>query len=142
MAKSVAAILYSLTALATLMVSLESFGSIHATIAPVNFRWLPSFAVIDFAVPAVFFLASISAVWASDKLRVARWVTVAAVLVLLMLVFGHDALGWKLFLEAAGELVSAVFVIGALAGQASTIAGIGVALYAVVQSQYSILSLQ
>jgi hypothetical protein len=142
MAKPVAAILYLLTALATLVVGLASFNSIYAITSPTNLRWLPTVAFVDFAVPTVFLLASISVVSTNHKSLVPQSITAGAILLLSMLVFGHDALGWKSFAYAAGNLISAVFIIGALARRVSTIAGIGAALYAVVEGYRLMLNLQ
>jgi uncharacterized membrane protein YozB (DUF420 family) len=142
MAKRLTGILYSLTALATLIVGLASFDSMCAALSPINQRWLASIAVIDFATPTVFLLAGISAIWTSDKSRAPRWICAAGVLIVLMLVFVHHGVRWRLFLEAAGALISLVFILGSLVRQASTIAGIGIAVYALLQAHSSIETLR
>lgn len=142
MARRLTGILYSLTALATLIVGLASFDSICAVLSPINQRGLGSIAVIDFATPTIFFLAGISAIWTSDKSRAPRWICAAGVLIVLMLIFVHYGVRWRLFLQAAGALISLVFVLGSLVRQASTIAGMGVAAYALLQGPYFILDLE
>ena len=142
MAQRLAAILYLLTALATLNAGLASFKSVSALFSTINLRWLPSFAIIDFAVPTIFLLAGLSAVWPNRASTMSRWITASAVFILLVDLCVRHGLGWKAFSEAAGVLISAVFVTGSLAKHASAIAGTGVLLYAVALGQDLILRLQ
>ncbi len=142
MAKHLIATLYSFTALATLIVGLTNFDSMCAVVSPINQDWLASFAVLDFAVPTVFFLASISAIWTNDKTRAPRWICAAGVLILLLLVFIHHGLKWRIFLEATGALISVVFVLGSSVRQASTMVGIGAVIYSIVQGPELVLSFQ
>jgi hypothetical protein len=141
MAKPLAATLYFLTVIATLIVGLVSFNSVYTIIRPVSVRSLASFVILDFAAPTIFLLASLTVFCTSDKSRTARWITAAAVLVGLIPVFIHYQLGWRPFLEAAGALISAVFVIGSLVKEASIVAGLGTVIYAVVQGPDLILQL-
>ena len=142
MVKPLAAILYFLTALATLNVGLVDFNSMYSTLRPINFRALASIAILDFGVPTIFFLASITVFWTSDKSRAARWITAATVLTGLMLVFIHHRLGWRLFSEAAGTLISAIFIVGSLAREASRIVILGTVFYAVLQGPFLVLQLR
>jgi hypothetical protein len=80
--------------------------------------------------------------WTSTKSRAARWITAAAVLTGLMLVFIHYRLGWRPFSEAAGPLISAVFIVGSLARQASIIVIWGTVFYAVLQGPSLVSQLQ
>jgi Na+/H+ antiporter NhaB len=59
-----------------------------------------------------------------------------------MLFSVYYGLGWRPFLEAAGLLVSFVLILSSSVRQASTIAGIGTVMYAVVEGQELILNLQ
>jgi hypothetical protein len=133
MARHLAATLYFLTAIATLIAGLASFNYVYAIIRPVSVRSLASFAILDFAVPTIFLLASFTIVWTSNKSTTARWITAAPVFVGLVLVFIQYRIGWKPFLGAAGTLISAVFVVGSLVKEASVIAGLAIVIYAVVQ---------
>lgn len=143
MAKRLAAALYALTAFATLNVGLASFNSVSAILSPIDNRWLlPTYAFIHFSAPTIFLFASISAICSTDKTTTSRWITTSVVFVVLMLVFIHHRPGWKLFSEAAGAIISVVFILGSLARHASTIAGIGTITYALVQGQELILRLQ
>jgi hypothetical protein len=142
MAQRLAAILFVLTAFAAYYIGLASFSATAAGLSPINFHWLPIFSNIYFAAPTVFLLAGISAIWPNRESAAPRWITALMVFVVLMHVFIHRGLGWKPFLETAGTLVSIVFVLGLLARHASTIAGMGIVLYAVVLSQDSIVRLQ
>jgi hypothetical protein len=142
MTKRLAAVLYFLTAVATLSVGLASFDSRRVWVSAIHVRWLASLAILDFAVPTIFLLAAISASWVNDKSRAARWITAAITLVGLMLFSFYYGLGWRPFLEAAGPLVSFVFILSSSVRQASTIAGIGTVIYAVVEGQELILNLQ
>jgi hypothetical protein len=141
MAKRLAGTLYFLTAIATFNVGLASFNSTYAITFPSHFWWLASFAILDFAAPMVFFLAGISAFCTSDKLKTPVWISASAVFSVLTLGFFHLRLGWKLFLEAAGPLLSVVFILGWSATMASKTAWIGTAIYALVQGEELILDL-
>src|SRR4029077_7446615 len=141
MVKPLAATLYFLTAIGTLTVGLAGFNSVYTIIRSGSVRSFASFAILDFAVPSFFLLASLTVFCTSDKSRAARWITAAAVLVGLTLVFIHYRLGWRPFLGAAGALISAVFVIGSLVEEASIVAGLGMVIYAVVQGLDLILQL-
>src|ERR1700689_5169527 len=125
MAKRLAAVLFVLTAFATLNVGLASFNSVSAILSPINYRWLPTYAFINFSAPTIFLFASISTIWSTDKSTASRWIAASVVFVALMLFFIHRGLGWRLFSEAAGALISVVFVLGSLARHSSTIAGVG-----------------
>jgi hypothetical protein len=141
MVKPLAALLYFFTALATLNVGVSDFNSMYSVIWPKHFKALASIAILDFGVPTIFLLASITVFWTSDKSRAARWITAAAVLMGLMPVFIHHRLAWKPLLEAAGTLISAVFIVGSLVRKASIIAGWGTVFYAVLQGPFLILQL-
>ena len=140
MAKRLIAILYSFTALATLIVGLTSFDSMCAVLSPINQGRLVSFAVLDFAVPTVFLLAGISAIWTNDKSRAPRWICAAGVLIFLLVVFIHHGLRWRIFLEATGALISVVFILGSSVRQASTMVGLGAVIYAIFQGPDLVLS--
>jgi hypothetical protein len=141
MPKPVAAVLYLATTLATVLVGLMSFNFYHAAISPTYSRWLGPLAVSEFAVPTVFILATISVLRANSKSRVPQAVTAAVVVVLLILLFSHEGLAWKHFAGVAGALISAAFILGSLAPQASRLVWIGAVLYAFIQGRHLILSL-
>jgi hypothetical protein len=141
MLKRLEAILYFLTAVATLSVALASFNLTHAVTSAINARWLVSFAILDFAVPTIFLLAGMSA-FINDKSKASLWITAATTLIGLMLFSFDYGLGWRPFSEAAGSLLSVVFILSSSARQASTIAAIGAVIYAVVQGEALILNLQ
>jgi hypothetical protein len=141
MVKPFAAIIYFLTALATLKVGLADFNFMYSIIPPNNWRALAAQTFLDLAVSAIFLLASISVVRTSDRSTVARCIASAAVLVALMLVFIHHRLAWRPFLQAAGTLISAVFIIGSLVREASIIAGLGAVFYAILQGDSLIFQL-
>jgi hypothetical protein len=142
MVNRLAAMLYFLTTLATLCVGLASFTSMYAKISPIHARWLAYLAILDFAVPTIFLVAGISASWINDKSKASRWIIAAITLIGLTLIFFHHALGWRPFSEAAGVLLSVVFILGSPERRASTIAGIGAVGYAVLQGPDLVLNLQ
>jgi hypothetical protein len=142
MAKRLVVVLFVSTAFATLIVGLATFKFYSALLSPLIFRWLlPSFIVFYFAAPTIFLLASFTAVWSSHKSTIPRWATASVVFAALMFFSIYRGLGWKSFSEAAGFLISGIFVLGSFARQASTIAGIGTVAYAVFQGQELIYSI-
>jgi hypothetical protein len=141
MAKPLTATLYFSTAIATLIGGLANFNSVYAIIGPHGVQSFASFAILDFAVPTIFLLASTTVFWTNEKSR-AAWITAAAVLVGLALVFIQYRLGWKPFLGAAGTLISAVFVVGSLVKEASVIVGLAMVIYAFVQGPDLVSHLQ
>jgi hypothetical protein len=142
MVNRLAATLYFLTALATLNAGLVSFNFLYSVISPINHRWLASYVILVFAAPTVFLLAGISAFGTNNKSMASRWITAAALLIVLMLICAHYGLGWRLFSKATGALLSIVFILGSSVRQASTIAGIGTVVYAVLQGPDLISNLQ
>lgn len=141
MVKRLAAVLYFLTAVATLGVGLASFSSTHAVISAIIARWFVSYVVLDFAAPTIFLLAGFAAS-INDKSKASPWITAATTLIGLMLFCFHYGLGWRPFSGAAGALLSVVFILSSSVRQASTIAGIGTVIYAVFQGEELILNLQ
>jgi hypothetical protein len=142
MPKRAAAILYFLTAVATFGAGLDSFGSMHALTSTINARWLASFAIIDFAAPTIFLLASISAASISEKSTASPWMTATTISIGLILVVVHYGLGWRQFAEVTAVLLSAVFILSSPVRQASTTAGVGTAFYTVFQGEALIINLQ
>jgi hypothetical protein len=113
---------------------LANFNSTHAAISAINARWLVSFAILDFAVPTIFLLAAISASINGNS-KASPWITAATTLIGLMLFSFHYGLGWRPFSEVAGALLSVAFILSSSVRQASTIAGTGTVIYAVVQGE-------
>jgi hypothetical protein len=141
MPKRFSAILYFLTALATLNVGLTDFDFMHSIISPKHWRALAPIAILDFGAPTIFLLASITVFRTSGKSKAARWITSATVSIGLMLLFAHHRLGWRPFSVTAGTLISAAFILGSLVGEASLIAGWGTVFYAVLQGPDLVLQL-
>jgi len=142
MLKRLAAILYFVTAVATLDIRLADFDFVHGMSSHLRFKWVASVAIIHFAAPTLFLLASVSALRRSDKSRAPKWITAIAVLMVLGLVFVHYGLGWRSYLEAAGTLVSFVLILGSSVSRASTIAVIGAVMYSVIEVPNLITSLE
>jgi hypothetical protein len=142
MAKRVAAILYLFTALATLDAGLASFRFLYAALSPIHVRWTASFAVIYFAAPITFFLAGVSALWKDEESKASKWITAGVVLFGLSLFFLHQGSGWRSLAEAAGALLSAVFILGSLVKQSSNIAVIATIIYAASHGDELVLRLR
>jgi hypothetical protein len=143
MTKRVAAILYLLTALATLNAGLASFSSIYAALSPINaHRWAASFAVIEFASPTIFFLAGVSAFWKDEESKASKWIAAGVVLLGLAIFFLHQGFSWRSLAEGAGALVSGVFILSSLVKHSSRIVLIGTVIYAVAQGLEMVLSLR
>lgn len=142
MLKRLSSILYFVTAVATLDAGLASFNFARRVLFPTGLKWLASLAILHFAAPALFLLASLAVLRTDNRSRLPNWITAAATLAALMLIFVHSGLGWRSYLEAAGALVSLVLIVGSLASRASTIALIGVVTYSLVEVHLLITSLE
>jgi len=142
MLKRLTAVLYFVTAVATLDIRLADFDFVHAMSLHLRFKWVAFVAIIHFAAPTLFLLASVSALRRSDESKAPKWITAIAMLMVLALVFVHFGLGWRSYSEAAGTLVSFVLIVGSSVSRASTIAVIGAATYLVIEVPLLITSLE
>ena len=132
MLNRLAAILYFLTALATLNIGLALFNFLYRIPIPINFRFFVFDGIRDFVIPAIFFLASMSVVWEDEKLRAPVWITFGVAFLSLMMILIPRQHGWRLFLETAGPILSIILIVGFSVRRGSTIAGIGAVIYAII----------
>jgi hypothetical protein len=117
-------VLYLLTSLATLCTGFIFFAEDYAPLTGAlrsDVRIPVSLAILYFAAPAVFLLASALSFWTKKQSNRGRWITMVAVLVMLTPLIQREH-GWKLFIETAGPLVSAVFVLDSMVRSPSAIA--------------------
>ena len=125
-------VLYLLTALATLFAGAAFFA--HDYAAPFRSYYIGSvyLAILNFAAPVFFTLASASSFWTKGESNRARWVTIVAVIIILVPLI-HFAHGWKLYADTAGGLICLVFVQDLLARRSSAIAISAAATYGITQ---------
>lgn len=142
MLKRLSSILYFVTAVATLDAGLASLNFARSVLFPTGFKWLASLAILHFAAPALFLLASLAVLRTDNRSRLPKWITAAATLAALMLICVHYGLRWRTYLEAAGALASLVLIVGSLASRASTIALVAVVTYCLVEVDLLITSLE
>src|ERR1700684_3277276 len=128
-------ILYFVTAVATLDAGLASFSYVRRVLLAFGFKWSASAAIVYFAAPALFLLASLAALRRDNTSRFPKWISAAVTLAALVLVFIHAGLGWEAYSEAAGALGSLVLISGSLVSRASTLALMGAVTYFVVEVQ-------
>ncbi len=142
MLKRLSSILYFVTAVATLDAGLASFNFAHRMLISFGFKWDATAAIVYFAAPALFLLASLAALRKDNTSGFPKWISAAVTLAALVLVFVHAGLGWQAYLEAAGTLGSLVLISGSLVGRASTMAVMGAVTYTVVEARMLITSLR
>lgn len=136
--------LYLLTSLVLLWTGFTFFAEDYAVFNRANrndIRESVSLVLLDFTAPALFLLGSALSLWAKDQSNKARWITATAVLVLLAPLI-HREHGWKLFIETAGPLISAVFVLDSLVRKASAVVLIAAVTCGITQGQELIFAFE
>lgn len=136
--------LYLLTSLATLSTGLSFFARDYAALTErirSDIRIPVSAAILDFAAPALFLLAGALSFCTKKESNWGRWITAAAVLIMLAPLL-HREHGWKLFVETAGPLVSAVFILDSMVRWPSSIAIIASVICGITQCQMMIYGIQ
>jgi hypothetical protein len=137
-------VLYLLTSLATLSTGLTFFAEDYAALTGAiksRIRVPASLAILDFAAPALFLLASALSFWTKKESNRGRWITVAAVLIMLAPLI-HGEHGWKLFVETAGPLVCAVLILDSMMRWPSAIAMIASVMCGITQGQMMIYGIE
>jgi len=137
-------VIHLLTSLATLFTGFTFFAGDYALSTRgtrTNIRELAAFAILNFAAPAVFLLASALSFWPKKQSNRGRWITAASVLIMLapLIVREH---GWKLYIQTTGSLVSAVFVLDSLMRWPSAIAMIATVICGLTQGQMMIYGIE
>jgi hypothetical protein len=125
-------VLYLITALATLFAGTAFFTNDYA--APFRRYYIGSvsLAILNFAAPVFFILASASSIWTKGESNRARWVTIGAVLIIFVPLIHFDH-GWKPYAGAVGGLICLVYVHDSLVRRSSAIAISAAATYGITQ---------